>query len=204
MTETRQAPAAPAAPAWRAWAALATLLLAGALLAWPLPAAWLDWQPDRALAEPWRWFSAAFVHWSGQHLAANAAGAALLLALGWAARLPPAAALAWCVAWPLTHLGLLLKPELAHYGGLSGVLHAGVAVAALWLLVRARGARRTIGAVLALGLVVKVATERPFGPALQTAAGWDIALAPVAHASGAIAGFACAAAVLAWQHNRGR
>ena len=27
---------------------------------------------------------------------------------------------AWFVAWPLTHLGLLLQPSLLHYGGLSG------------------------------------------------------------------------------------
>ncbi len=201
MAET---PAPPARDGRRAWAALAALALLGSLIVWPLPAAWLDWQPDRAWTQPWRWFSAAFVHWSEGHLAANAAGTAVLLALGWAARLPPAAALAWALAWPLTHLGLLLRPELAHYGGLSGVLHAGVAVAALWLLVREHGLRRAIGAAVALGLVIKLAGERPFGAALQTAAGWDIALAPIAHATGAIAGFACAAAVLAWQHNRGR
>lgn len=176
----------------------------GALVAWPLPAALLDWQPGLASTEPWRAFSAAFVHWSTQHLAANLGAAALLLALGWAARLPRAAALAWLAAWPLTHLGLLLKPELAHYGGLSGVLHAALAVAASWLLVRSRGARRAIGAALALGLVVKVMAERPFGEPLRQAAGWDIALAPVAHASGAIAGFACATAVLLAQHNRRR
>lgn len=188
----------------RAWVALAALMLAGSLLTWPLPAALLDWQPERAFREPWRALTAAFVHWSESHLVANVLGAVLLAALGWAARLPTAAAAAWLAAWPLLHLGLLLRPALAHYGGLSGVLHAGVAVATLWLVVQARGARRAVGAMVATGLVAKVALERPFGDLLHTAAGLDIAIAPIAHATGVIAGFACAAAVLAWQQNPGR
>jgi hypothetical protein len=77
-------------------------------------------------------------------------------------------------------------------------------VATLWLVVQARGARRAVGAMVATGLVAKVALERPFGDLLHTAAGLDIAIAPIAHATGVIAGFACAAAVLAWQQNRGR
>lgn len=196
---------------WHGWAALAALLLAGSVLAWPVPSALIDWQPEQALGQPWRLLTAAFVHWSEGHLAANAAGVAVLAALGWAARLPPAAALAWLAAWPLTHAGLLLKPELAHYGGLSGVLHAGVAVAALWLLARARGLRRALGAAIAAGLLIKVVGENPVGPAVQAAAGWDIALAPIGHATGTIAGFACAAMALApaaWRkarpQNRGR
>jgi hypothetical protein len=32
----------------------------------------------------------------------------------------------------------------------------------------------------------------------------DIAVAPIAHATGVIAGFACAGAVLAWHQNRAR
>jgi rhomboid family GlyGly-CTERM serine protease len=188
----------------RAWLALAAVMLAGSLLAWPLPAALLDWQPERAFREPWRAFTAAFVHWSESHLVANLLGAVLLAALGWAGRLPTAAAAAWFAAWPLLHLGLLLRPALAHYGGLSGVLHAGVAVATLWLVVQARGPRRAVGAMVAMGLVAKVALEHPFGDLLQTAAGLDIAVAPIAHATGVIAGFACAGAALAWHQNRAR
>ncbi len=187
---------------WRAWVALAAVMLLGSLAAWPLPSAPIDWQPDRVFGEPWRAFSAAFVHWSEGHLAANAVGAVVVAALGVAARLPVAAAVAWLAAWPLTHLGLLARPELAHYGGLSGVLHAGVAVASGWLVVQERGARRAVGALVALGLIVKVMLERPFGPVLQAAPGWDIALAPIAHATGTIAGFACAAVVWVWARAR--
>lgn len=190
-----------------AWAALAGLLCGGSLLAQALPAPWLDWQPALALTEPWRAVSAAFVHWSPLHLGSNLLAAAVVGAYGWAARLPLRAALAWCVAWPLGHIGLLLRPELAHYGGLSGVLHGGVAIVCVWLLGGPRDAsdppgrratRRAIGAAVLAGLLVKLASEQPWGPALRSSAEWDIAVAPLAHATGATAGLLCAALALAW------
>ena len=174
------------------------------MLAWWLPAALLDWQPARAAVEPWRAFSGAFVHWSIAHLFANVLGAAVVAALGIAARLPLPATLAWVAAWPLTQAGLLLQPALAHYGGLSGVLHAGVAVAALWLVVREAGMRRVLGVAIAAGLLIKILLEEPWGPALRVPAGllsggWDIATAPLAHATGALAGVICAALALCWR-----
>ena len=192
----------PRLNAGRAWALLAALFAAASLLAWWLPSAWLDWQPERAAAEPWRAFSSAFVHWSPAHLAANGVGAVVVAALGLAARLPQRAALAWALAWPCTQAGLLLQPALAHYGGLSGVLHAGVAVAALWLLVREAGTRRVLGGAIALGLLVKILLEEPWGPPLRApgsllSGSFDIATAPLAHATGAAAGLLCAALLLA-------
>jgi len=180
----------------RAWAALATLLMAASVLALWLPAHVLDWQPDLAFSQPWRAFSAAFVHWSEQHLLANLFAAAVVGAYGWAAQLPRAQATAWLFAWPLSHAMLLVRPELAHYGGLSGMLHGGVAVTCLWLLLRARGARRGVGGLVSLGLVIKLATETPWGPALQHPEEWDIAVAPLAHATGALAGLLCGALAL--------
>ena len=181
----------------RAWLIVAAAGLLGALLCWPLPAAWLDWQPALAASQPWRAVSAAWVHWSVQHLAANIAGVLLVAALGHVARLPARAALAWALAWPLTQWGLLLRPELAHYGGLSGVLHAGVAVAALWLVLGKQGPafgsrQRWIGAGIAAGLTLKLLLEAPWGPALRHSSNWDIAIAPLAHATGALAGAASA------------
>ena len=176
--------------------------MGGAVLGWWLPSAWLDWQPDLAAAEPWRAWSAAFVHWSPRHLSSNLAAAAVVGAYGMAAQLPRAQSVAWFAAWPLTHLGLLTKPDLAHYGGLSGVLHGGVAIVCLWLLVAARGWRRAVGAAVALGLAIKLVSESPWGPALQRSEEFDIAVAPIAHATGAIAGLLCAALVLAWSRMR--
>jgi rhomboid family GlyGly-CTERM serine protease len=181
-----------------AWTALAALLGAGSVVAWWLPAAALDWQPAQAWAQPWRAWTAAFVHWSPLHLGANLAGALVVALLGRAARLPAALALSWFAAWPLTQAGLLLRPELARFGGLSGVLHAGVAVAALALLVAARGRARAIGAAIAAGLVLKIVTEEPWGPPLREGGGWDIAVAPLAHATGALAGALCALPAAWW------
>jgi rhomboid family GlyGly-CTERM serine protease len=177
----------------RAWIALAGLLGLGAALSAALDPNLLDWQPGRIATEPWRAFSAAFVHYSPRHLAANLAGLALVAALGWFARVPWPIVAAWLIAWPLTQLGLLARPELLRYGGLSGVLHAGVACVAWQLIVHERGRRRAIG-VLTLALVaVKVVSEAPWGPALRHPADWDIATAPFAHASGLAAGLLAAA-----------
>lgn len=176
--------AAPAA----AWIAVAGLLAAGSLATAALPAALLDWQPGLAWREPWRWWSAAFVHFGAWHLAANLLATAVVAAWGAVARVPAAAALAWFAAWPLTHLTLLAQPRLQHYGGLSGVLHAGVAIVSVWLLVRAHGARRAIGGAVLAGLALKIVAEAPWQLALQPAPGFGVAVAPLAHAAGALAG----------------
>lgn len=180
----------PVGLAWPA-AMAATALAAWLLYAVPLHA--LDWEPALVAAEPWRAVTPAMAHWSPQHLAMNLAGAAAMALLGWRALLGPRAVAAWLLAWPLTHLGLLLQPALLHYAGLSGVLHAAAAVTAATLLVR-RGDRRQrlVGGLLSAGLLVKLIAEQPWGPATPRIEGYDFALAPAAHASGAAAG------LLAW------
>lgn len=181
------------------WALLAALWCAASVLATWLPANSLDWQPARALAEPWRAFTAIAVHWSPQHLGTNLLAAAVVGGYGCAAGVPRRATLAWGLAWPLTHVALAVQPALAHYGGLSGVLHAGVAIVTLWLLLTpGRGTRwrQAIGAMVAIGLVVKLVSEEPWGPALRASADWDIAVAPLAHATGSVAGLLCGAALL--------
>jgi rhomboid family GlyGly-CTERM serine protease len=179
-----------------AWAAVAGAALGGTLLAWWWPAVALDWQPARAFEQPWRWWTAAWVHWSLQHLGANIAAALVVAGFGVAGRLPASAALAWSTAWPLTHGLLLLQPALAHYGGLSGVLHAGVAVAVVHMVVCGDHRQRWVGACVLAGLLVKLALEAPWGEPLRHSAGWDIALAPIGHATGAAAGFVCGLAAL--------
>jgi rhomboid family GlyGly-CTERM serine protease len=177
----------------RAWAAQAALLGVGALAAWWLPAASWDWEPGQAFAEPWRWWTAAFVHWSPLHLGANLLALAVVAAFGVAGQVPRSAAWAWFVAWPLSHGALLVQPALVHYGGLSGVLHAGVAAATVSLLLAARGRRRRIAAAVLAGMTLKIVLEAPWGEPLRHSKDWDIAVAPLAHATGAVAGALLAA-----------
>lgn len=185
----------------RAWCAVALLLAAGGALALALapPHEALDWQPALALGQPWRALSAAFVHYSALHVIGNAAGIAIVAAYGAAARIPARLALAWLAAWPLTQLGLLVQPALAHYGGASGVVHAGVAIATLHVL---QAGPRWVGALVAAGLAAKIVLEEPWGEPLRRLAGFDIAIAPLAHASGAIAGALCWAAAQALSRRR--
>ena len=174
------------------WLALCAALAALSLLSWPFPRELLDWQPALIASQPWRTLTAAFVHWTPIHLAANLAGCAVLALLGWRASLGPREAIAGLVALPLTQLGLLLRPELLHYAGLSGVLHALVAIAALTLITH--GSRdRLIGAGVLLGLALKLTLEHPLGLALRATPGFDFPVAPFAHLTGAIAG------ALAWR-----
>jgi rhomboid family GlyGly-CTERM serine protease len=187
-----------ASAAWVALAGLLALCAMGGALAPADWQAWIDWQPGRAGAEPWRAFTAVMLHYSPLHLLANLAGTAAVGALGVSAKLPLRSTVAWAVAWPLTQLGLLAQPALLHYGGLSGVLHAGVAVAALHLVLRAQGRRRAIGIALMAGLVIKLLTETPWGEPLRRPVGWDIAIAPFAHASGAAAGLLLGGLAEAW------
>ena len=176
------------------WFGLSALLVAGALLGTAAPGELLDWQPTLALAQPWRIFSAVAVHYAAAHLQVNLAGALLVTALGWAARISVPMSLAWLLAWPLTHVGLLVDPQLAHYGGLSGVLHAGLGVVAVHLVLAGGTRQRRIGAAIFIGLVIKVGLEFPWTPA-SFHAELGIMVAPLAHVCGLVAGIACACAV---------
>lgn len=175
----------------RVWLTLCAAFAVLSLLAWPLPREALDWQPALVPTQPWRALTSAFVHWTPVHLAANLAGCAVIALLGWRASLGPREAIAGLVALPATQLGLLLRPELLRYAGLSGALHALVAIAALSLLVRG-GRERLIGAGILLGLAMKLVLEHPLGPVLRATPGFDFPVAPFAHLGGALAG------ALAW------
>lgn len=189
----------------RIWMLMALGLTAGSLLAWLQPTtvqAWLEWRPEHAWDQPWRAFTAAWVHWSPQHLVANLAGCAVVGLLGVTARLGRAETLAWLLAWPLTQWLLLWEPQLSRFGGLSGVLHAGVAVAAVSLLREARthGRVRAIGLLIALGLAAKIIGEQPLAePPLRHWDGWNIAIAPLAHLTGALSGAVMALLCLTWR-----
>ena len=158
----------------------------------------LDWQPSKAWSEPWRGFTASVVHLSPMHLGGNLLALALVAWLGMAAPMPSRCTWAWLWSIPLCHLALLTQPEVLHYGGLSGVSHAGVAVVVTELLLRGRHNQQMIAAALGTGLLAKIWSESPWGPGLRIVPGWDIAVVPWGHASGVLAGVVTTLVSIAW------
>lgn len=152
----------------------------------PLALRLLSWQPQQVWAEPWRCWSAAWVHLTPSHRWADLAGLALVGALGVVAGLPRRAAWAWALAWPLLHLTLQLQPQLTRYVGLSGVLYAGAAVVAVESLAARRHGRmlRWVGLALLVGLLVRVGFDRAWERVVYRPPGWDFSVAPLAHAAG--------------------
>jgi hypothetical protein len=217
----------------RPWLAVAALLVAlslvetlGGRVAGD-PVAWnvaLDWEPGRALHEPWRAWTAAGVHWSTGHLLGNLVATVIVAALGRAAGVGRLGALAWLVAWPFTHvlLGLVeaeaparFASQVAHYGGLSGVLHAGVVIVG-WSLLRSAGEaaappsprrarERLVGTALLAGTLAKVLLEAPWDLALRPDALLGVRVAPLGHVAGVVAAslsFGACVAASRWRSSR--
>jgi hypothetical protein len=197
-----------------AWVVLAGMLCLGAVIVTALCAEGggalsdsamaraLDWQAALGLREPWRLWTCAWVHWSAAHLAINLVGGLVVAFVGWRARLDTVATGAWLAAWPLTQVVMAalgadrVAAAMPHYGGLSGVLHAGVIVLGLSLAWPRAGTRppaeRWIGVAIVAGTLVKVVLEAPWHLELRPSDALGIAVAPVAHACGIAAG------LLAW------
>jgi rhomboid family GlyGly-CTERM serine protease len=151
----------------------------------------LMWQPELFLQQPWRAWTAVWVHLSAMHFWGCFAAALLTFLLGLAIPVGTGAATAWLMTWPLTQLTLLLQPELTRYGGMSGVLHAGVSILAVQLLKMPSCSHRFLGLSIAIGMFIKIFFEAPWrGPLLYTPA-WDIPVAPLSHAAGVFWGGVC-------------
>jgi rhomboid family GlyGly-CTERM serine protease len=187
-----------------AWLGLCAVLAAGSLAAWirDNPPDWL-WHAATWQQHPWAVFTAAFVHLSAAHLLGNLLALAALALLGQALRAGGASALALLAAWPLGTAGLQLWPSITSYGGLSLVVHAGVAVLAAHCALRPRGVRaaRIWALLLAAGLAAKLIAERAWQQPLLFDSAWGFKVAVAAHLSGALAGLACALLVAgaAWR-----
>lgn len=147
------------------WLLLCALHGVASMLLWWAPAdtlALLTWQADGGLRRAWTLWSSAWVHLNTPHLISNQLALGVLTAFVWVVRPPLASALAWLLAWPLVQAVLPLWPQIGYAVGLSGVLHAGVAVLAVHLL-RQRIAlpqARRWGLLLGLGLLAKLGLER--------------------------------------------
>lgn len=172
------------------WPALCLLLAFGSLLAWMLgnPLEW-EWWRDFA-ADAVSWWTAALVHRSPAHGLANLLALAAVAVLGLALQVPRALAWALFAAWPMSTVGLLLFPQIERYAGLSGVLHAAVAV----LVVHCAWdrARQPWAGLLGAGLAAKLLAEGAWSRPLVFEPEWGFAVATGAHLSGGLAGLLCA------------
>ncbi len=133
--------------------------------------------------ELWRLWTGHLYHASLAHFAFDVSVAALLV-LFFRVR--------WLLLWmpPVISLGLLAAyPDLEHYYGLSGVLHALVVWIAGQLALEGRGIRRAVAWSLVLGTLAKAMLETFSGASIFTT-GIDMG-GPVlhgAHLVGAIVG----------------
>lgn len=186
-------PIDPQARAWvvccLAWAVLSLCFQA-------LPGHAWEWRLELAWREPWRWWSAAWVHFGAAHLAMNLAGCLVVAALGRAAQLGGLWVVAWLLVWPLSHVGLVLHEAGMAYRGLSGVLHGGVAVASVAMMSQQDRRVRRWGMAVSVGLALKVLWELPWRAELAMGPGGGFVVAAWAHASGALAGWVVASGVL--------
>ncbi len=184
-----------------AFSLLCALLAAGALWRWwagaadaPHASPWL-WQAAHWRDAPWTLWSAALVHGSGAHLLANALALAALAVLGAALSATRGDALALLLAWPLSTIALLGWPAVQAYYGLSGVVHAAAAVLALRGM--AQAGTRSIGVLMAGGLLAKLLLERGWATPIGFDGRWGFNVAYAAHLTGAAAGALVALALQA-------
>lgn len=171
----------------------------------------MGWQFDRVAYDGGAWWqvlTAQWVHWGWMHAAVNALGAVVLLLafrglvegrLQWAALLGGYVGVA---------VVLVLDTGCAYYAGASGALHGLLAGSALGMLLgtphrhatphaRSRG----VGAVLLVGLAVKLALQRWIGD--PSAPGWlGIATYYPAHEAGAVGGLLAVLLVHAFWRGR--
>ena len=150
----------------RSWLALCILHGVASLVLWASPAALaqaLVWRSADWAQRPWTPWTSAWVHLNAPHLVGNLLALGVLAAIGWRLRPSRAATLAWALSWPLLQLSLLLWPLIGYAVGLSGVLHAGVAVLAACLLLDGQKALRPWVLLLASGLEPRGSSPTEFG-----------------------------------------
>lgn len=137
--------------------------------------------------EIWRLFSGNFVHANWRHLASDLAGLLLWTALAGYLETPRSYLILLVGSAFAIGLGLLLfDPHVHWYVGLSGILHALFAAAAVRLILRGEW---LAGLGLAAAIGLKLAWEQRYGD-IGTAKLLGVPVLVDAHLYGAVAGLA--------------
>lgn len=187
------------------WLCLCLLHAVASMLVWwagaPL-AQVLTWRADTWWQHPWTLWTTPWVHIHTPHLIGNQMAVGALAAMAWLVRPNALASAAWLMAWPTVALVLPLWPHIGYAVGLSGLIHAAVAVVAVHLVwgQGAQGARhRRWGGVLAAGLFAKLALEQGWHWPVVWSNSADMSVVQAAHLTGAVAGLVFSGALLAGQ-----
>lgn len=152
------------------------------------------WRADTWLSQPWTLFTSAWVHLNTPQLIVNQIALGTLAAFAWVVRPSWPCTLAWLLAWPLTQVSLLWWPHIGYAVGLSGPLHAGSMILAVQLMLQRIAVPKAgrWGAMLALGVLAKLALEQGW----RNPVVWDssnaISVVQAAHLSGAAWGIVLA------------
>jgi rhomboid family GlyGly-CTERM serine protease len=162
----------------------------------PVAGAALQWDAALWTGRPWTLFTSAFVHLSGAHLLANLLALGALAILGWSLGAGQPACLALLVAWPLGTLALQAWPQVTQYSGLSGLVHAAVAV--LWAHAAVRGKAYPLSFVLFVALVFKLLIEHAWATPLAFDLDWGFNVVYAAHLCSTLAGAVCGLVAAIW------
>jgi hypothetical protein len=167
----------------------------------------LTWHYDTVWSMPWTLWTSAWVHVNPPHLIFSQMGLGLLVALAWVLRPPWISTWAWLLSWPLAQACLVWWPQIGYAAGLSGLMHAGVAVLAVHLLmglVRIPKGRRW-GSLLLLALLVKLAMERGWAHPVVWDGGTELSVVQALNLTSALWGAALALVLpLVWRRWRAR
>lgn len=161
-------------------------------------AAWMIWRADDWDDRPWSLWTSAWVHMNTQHLISNQLAVGALAAMAWVLKPGLRASLAWLLTWPVIPLVLPYWPHIGYYAGLSGLIHAAVAVVGVYLV----AGRTTVpmarrwGGMLLLGLLAKLLIERAWHWPVVWSDNLGISVVQASHLVGAVAGTVATLAVL--------
>jgi rhomboid family GlyGly-CTERM serine protease len=180
--------------AGRRWPCASLLLSAVAAIAYFVPGITEAWvlESKGTLNEAWRFLTCHWVHWSGEHLFWSGGAFFVLSAAAEdiGRRLYLACVLVSALLIPI---GLRLwSPELAVYGGLSGIDSALFGLVAVSIVRDSISSRRWTGAVaiglLSAGFAAKIGFETITGGAFFVNSTATMVPVPLAHLLGAAAG----------------
>jgi len=191
------------------WLSLCLLHAVASMLVWwagaPVGQA-LTWRADTWGQHPWTLWTTPWVHINTPHLIGNQLAVGAFAAMAWLVRPNAVASVAWLLAWPTVALVLPLWPHIGYSVGLSGLIHAAVAVVAVHLLLRQDPfvpRSRRWGGFLVAGLCAKLALEQGWHWPVVWSNSADMSVVQAAHLTGAVAGAVFSAVLaLVWRSLR--